>query len=98
MYDCSILAHPYLSGKAVVKLAGDKPKNSFSYHKGQELLTARGHRVWWDKKCLEKGKNWEEDFCKGLLDTRAFVCILSKEAINHHDKPGQNLGKLGQTI
>ena len=43
----------------------------------------RGVKVWWDKKCLVPGVDWKEGFCAGLCDSRTYVCILSKEAINH---------------
>jgi serine/threonine protein kinase len=103
-----VLAHPYLSGREVVRLAGDTPKNRFflSYRVASDSvhvellfnhLTDRGQTVWWDKKCLEKGKNWEQGFCEGLLDSRAFVCIMSKEAINHPDKDWQNFGNLSES-
>ena len=43
-----------------------------------DRLTNKGHKVWWDKKCLEPGVNWEEGFCAGLINSRQFVCILSR--------------------
>ena len=42
------------------------------------LLIAAGLRVWWDKKCLESGKEWQKGFCRGLGSSTAFLCILSK--------------------
>ena len=51
------------------------------------LLCERGLRVWWDRKCLKPGVEWKEGFC-------AFVCLLSKGAINHPDKSWHKFSKL----
>ena len=45
------------------------------------LLTAAGLRVYWDKECLEGGKPWEKGFCNGLVNSRAFVPVLSSRAL-----------------
>jgi hypothetical protein len=45
------------------------------------LLTQLGWKVWWDKRCLETGKDWEEGFCEGLVNSRVFVPLLSVEAL-----------------
>ena len=37
---------------------------------------------------------WKEGFCEGLINSRTFVCLLSKGAINHPDKPWQNFSCL----
>ena len=47
------------------------------------ILHDRGIKVWWDKKCLVPGVDWKEGFCAGLCDSKTYVCLLSKEAINH---------------
>jgi hypothetical protein len=44
-------------------------------------LTARGWTVWWDKRCLESGKDWEEGFCAGLVQSRFFVPVMSPAAL-----------------
>jgi len=44
-------------------------------------------KVWWDKKCLLNGMPWEEGFCKGWIQSRAFVCLISAGAINHPTNP-----------
>ena len=46
-------------------------------------LTARGVTVWWDKKCLLPGEDWEENFCRGLVKSRVFLPLYSRNAINH---------------
>eukprot|EP00966_Prymnesium_polylepis_P207438 4805104-Prymnesium_polylepis.1 len=40
-------------------------------------LTAVGLRVWWDKKCLKFGQNWENGFMDGLLNSVVAVPLLS---------------------
>jgi len=63
-----VLAHPFMSGKRVARLVGDPPVYDvfLSYRVATDashcealydLLTARGLKVFWDKKCLEPGKN-----------------------------------------
>ena len=46
-------------------------------------LIHRGVKVWWDKNCLVPGVDWKEGFCAGLCDSRTYVCLLSRESINH---------------
>ena len=58
------------------------------------MLILQGFKVYWDKLCLEPGVDWEEGFCAGLMNSRAFVPLLSREAINHPDKAWQNFTKL----
>ena len=59
-----------------------------------ELLIAKGLTVWWDAKCLLKGVDWEQGFCEGLVNSRAFVPLWSRNAINHPTIPWQNFSKL----
>ena len=100
-----VLAHPFLSGKKVARLVGDKPKydvflsyrvaaDAHHVEKLYNLLTAQGFKVYWDKLCLEPGVDWEQGFCEGLVSSRAFVPLLSRDAINHPDKTWQNFSKL----
>jgi hypothetical protein len=100
-----VLAHPFFTGKPVIRMAGEEAEFDFflSYRVASDsvhvrvlydLLTSEGYKVWWDVKCLESGKNWEEGFCDGLLNSKAFVCIISKDAINHPEVPWQNFGNL----
>ena len=97
-----VLAHSFLSGKKVVRMVGDKPTYDvfLSYRVASDgadtplkhveklynLLTAQGFKVYWDKFCLEPGVDWEQGFCEGLVSSRAFVPLLSRDAINHHEK------------
>ena len=100
-----VLAHPFLSGKKVARLVGEKPKydvflsyrvasDSQHVEKLYNLLTSQGFKVYWDKLCLEPGVDWEQGFCEGLVSSRAFVPLLSRDAINHPDKDWQNFSKL----
>ena len=100
-----VLAHPFLSGKKVARLVGEKPKydvflsyrvasDALHVEKLYNLLTAEGFKVYWDKLCLEPGVDWEQGFCEGLVSSRAFVPLLSRDAINHPDKAWQNFSKL----
>ena len=100
-----VLAHPFLSGMKVARLVGEKPKYDvfLSYRVASDaqhleklynLLTAQGFKVYWDKLCLLPGVDWEQGFCEGLVSSRAFVPLLSRDAINHPDIAWQNFSKL----
>ena len=100
-----VLAHSFLSGKKVARLVGEKPKydvflsyrvaaDALHVEKLYNLLIAQGFKVYWDKLCLEPGVDWEQGFCEGLVSSRAFVPLLSRDAINHPDKAWQNFSKL----
>jgi hypothetical protein len=60
------------------------------------LLTGRGLRVWWDKKCLKPGVPWEDGFCDGLVSSRAFVCFISRGGIAHPTNARQSFSRLTQ--
>jgi hypothetical protein len=49
-------------------------------------LTRRGFRVFWDKLCLADGRDWEEGFCDGLVQSRVFIPLLSEAALYKGDK------------
>ena len=100
-----VLAHPFVSGRKVARLVGEKPKYDvfLSYRvaadllhaeKLYNLLTAQGFKVYWDKVSLLPGEDWEQGFIEGLVSSRAFVPLLSRDAINHPDKAWQNLSTL----
>jgi serine/threonine protein kinase len=66
-----VLAHPFFTGKAVIRMAGEEAEYDFFFsyrvasdsthvHLLYDALTSVGYKVWWDVKCLEGGKNWEE--------------------------------------
>jgi serine/threonine protein kinase len=100
-----VISHPFLSSKQVARLIGEKAAFDvfLSYRVASDaknverlynLLTARGLKVWWDKVCLEPGVEWKEGFCAGLVNSGAFVCLLSKNAINHDTITWQNFSHL----
>lgn len=89
-----VLSHPFLSGKKVARMLGEKAaydvfvsyrvfSDSNHVEELYNRLTAQGIRVWWDKKCLLPGEDWEDGFCDGLVKSRIFVCLLSREAIKN---------------
>ena len=38
-----------------------------------DILTRKGLKVWWDKKCLMPGVAWEIGFTDGLLKSRIYI-------------------------
>ena len=46
-----------------------------------DTLVTRGLKVWWDKKCLMDGVSWEAGFCVGLVKSKCFVPLLSRNDI-----------------
>jgi len=46
-----------------------------------QKLTALGLCVWFDEKCLKPGESWEEGFAKGLLGSKIFVPVLSRDGL-----------------
>jgi len=85
------LAHPFVSGRPAVRLPGQTPAydvflsyrvaSDAAYVEGlYDLLTDRGLRVWWDARCLEPGRDWEEGFSEGLAASATIACVLSPGA------------------
>jgi hypothetical protein len=100
-----VLSHPFLSKKQYTRMVGEDAEYDvfLSYRVASdvqhaellyELLTEAGMKVWWDKRCLKAGVNWEQGFCSGLVCSRYFVCILSRGAINAEGNKRQNFGLL----
>ena len=84
-----VLVHPFLSGKRVARMIGEEAEYdvflSYRVHSDShhcelmyEMLTEKGLRVWWDKKCLQPGVDWEEGFCEGLSKCKSFIALLSR--------------------
>ena len=56
----------------------DSPRTEALY----KLLTEKhGLAVYYDKVCLEAGKDWEDGFCAGLMSSRMFVPLLSNSCL-----------------
>ena len=96
-----ILQHPSLTGIPVPRLFGEKASfdvflsyrvNSDFDHAGQlyRLLIEKGLTVWWDKTNLRVGEPWDQGFCHGLVKSRTFIALLSKEAIHSPTKLSNN--------
>jgi hypothetical protein len=45
------------------------------------VLTAKGLRVFWDKKCLAPGASWESGFADGLQRSRRIVVVASESSL-----------------
>eukprot|EP01042_Synura_sphagnicola_P036298 gene36298-biopygen1040 len=100
-----VLSHPFLTGVIGSRLPGTEPMwdvflsyrvDSDSSHVEDlyHALTGKGLKVWWDKKCLLPGQNWEEGFCSGLVSSRCLVCLLSRDAIKCPMRDWHNIEKL----
>jgi hypothetical protein len=64
-----------------------------------KLLTAKGLKVWWDEKEIPSkyhqhgqstAERWNELCIDGLMKSRAFIVLLSPQAVNHPEKVDQN--------
>jgi TIR domain/Protein kinase domain len=97
--------HPFLTGRAASRMVGQSADYDvfISYRVASDSeyakqcytqLTDAGLRVWWDKVCLKPGISWEDGFMDGLLRSRIFLPLLSREGINHPAIPWQNFSKL----
>ena len=100
-----VLAHPFLSGKTAARMVGEEPKYDYflSYRVTSDAahaqalydkLTGKGFSVYLDSKCLVSGQDWEEGFVDGVMNSRIFIPILSKDAINNDARTWQNFSKL----
>jgi serine/threonine protein kinase len=92
-----VLAHPlFHDGNKPGRLLGEPAKYDFflSYRVSAALdanllegiysvLKERGYRVFWDKLELHKGREWEKEFCEGLVCSHVFVPLLSQAAIKN---------------
>jgi hypothetical protein len=87
-----VLSHAFFTGKYPLRLPGDDAlfdvflsyRVDSDYKMAESLynmLTAKGVKVWWDKKCLKDGVDWEKGFCEGIVNSRAFVPLISASAI-----------------
>jgi len=100
-----VLAHPFISGHKVARMVGEQPKYDvfLSYRVAADakhaqllyqLLTEQSFNVYLDSKCLAPGVDWEQGFCEGLVNSKTFVPLLSRHAINHPEIAWQNFAKL----
>ncbi len=103
-----VLEHPlFRDGKSPGRLVGDTAKYDFflSYRVAAKIdaellsniwkhLTERGYSVFWDKQELHKGREWEKEFCEGLVCSDVFVPLLSQAAIKNPDNARANFEML----
>jgi serine/threonine protein kinase/ankyrin repeat protein len=87
------LGHPFFTGKSFTRLVGQKPCYDvfISYRVASDSrhaetlyrrLTGTFHlSVFWDSVSLIPGQPWDEGFCNGLVQSRAFVPLLSRGAL-----------------
>ena len=47
-----------------------------------------------DQFCLENGVDWEVGFCNGLINSCAFVPLISKDGVHNPQKEAANMLKL----
>lgn len=97
-----VLAHPFLNpGMRPTRLEGDPPEYdvfiSYRVLSDSDLaealyneLTSRGLSVFWDKMCLQDGELWEDGFCRGIVKSRIFLPIFSKDAMRNQSLPRLN--------
>jgi serine/threonine protein kinase len=100
-----VVSHPFISGRLPQRLVGDEAdydvflsyRVDSDFKHVQMLYQALQNlelKVWLDRTCLLPGQPWEEGFCDGLVNSSCFVCLLSRNAVNHPDRPWQNFTKL----
>jgi len=103
-----VLEHPlFHDGKSPGRLLGERAKYDFfmSYRVAAtvdadllagvwKLLTERGYQVFWDKQELHKGREWEKEFCEGLVCSHVFVPLLSQAATKNPKNERANFEKL----
>ncbi len=99
-----VLEHPFLTGREALRLHSEGGTPAawdvfLSYRVASDAalaealhgaLTARGLRVFWDKKCLLDGQPWREGFFNGLVQSRAFLPIASRGALKATGGGGGN--------
>ena len=100
-----VLAHPFISGGKATRLVGEAAVFDvfISYRVNSDmdlakalydLLTGAGLNVWWDKESLKPGEPWQEGFCNGLAQSKIFLPIISRGAINQANNEKQNFSLL----
>ena len=103
-----LLEHPlFRDGKRPGRLSDEKAKYDFfmSYRVAAavdadllasvyKMLTERGYQVFWDKQELHKGREWEKEFCEGLVCSHVFVPFMSQAATKNPKNDRANFEKL----
>lgn len=100
-----VLTHPFLTGKPAVRLTEEKAEwdvfLSYRVASDNEIaaelyqtLTDEGLRVWWDRVRLPLAQGWQDAFAEGLITSRLFIPIFSKESIASPSDSRRNWSKL----
>lgn len=101
-----VLIHPFITRRPAARMVGEKPKYDIfiSYRVASDAayveklynawVNVFNLKVFWDKKCLQDGKDWMVGFLEGLCSSRIFIPILSRNAINMADNIRQNFSLL----
>jgi serine/threonine protein kinase len=101
----NLLAHPFFTKAKVPRMIGQSAQydiflsyrvatDSENVRMIYELLTEAGKKVWWDKKCLKPGRNWEDGFCDGLVNSKIFLPVISRNALADPVENRRNFAKL----
>eukprot|EP01035_Chromulina_nebulosa_P023487 gene23487-30448_t len=97
-----VMNHVFISGKQYPRILGEKAEfdifisyrreSDFSLAKVcYEYLTAKGYRIWWDHTCVKAGESWELSVSMGLMKSRIFIPIISRNSLNHSSNPLSNI-------
>lgn len=103
-----ILGHPFITGKSVQRLAELEVRYDvyLSYRMAADTtlaeeiyrhLTHRGCTVWLDSKCQVDDSVLDKKLMHGLLRSRVFIPIMSRNAINNPSNEYNNLSKLTES-
>lgn len=100
--------HSFLTGRSTARMPGEEAEFDIfiSYRVASEkamakqlfdMLEAKGICVWLDQVKLELGKPWDQGFCDGLMKSRVFVPLISRNSINHPTNDRSNVSALKDT-
>ena len=61
----------------------------------RDVLTKRGHEVWFDKTHINTGSDWREEITKGILGSEGVLSMLSRHSVRN---PGVCLDEMSIAI
>jgi serine/threonine protein kinase len=90
-----ILAHPYFNNLIpAVRLPGEEAHfdcfisyrviDNYDAHYSNLIYHAlRKDQLvpWYDKECIKVGESWEKQFCRGLIQSKTFIPLISRQSI-----------------
>lgn len=104
-----VLQHPYIIGTKNIPMIPKqydvfisfRVKSDFRHAKAlYDIFSSHGIRVWWWNNISNQAKEndevieWKQAFVEGIMNSRIFIPILSRDAINHPLVLEQNFSKL----